>query len=110
MSHVGLRPNFSQVYIDNPDFQKHPLLRTALAERRTVELSEGETLYMPVGWWHEIEALGHDYICSVNRFWKVDPIWRYHKAPQAGFLYGLAHLYQLKNKIQNSFSYSGSSR
>jgi hypothetical protein len=110
MSHVGLRPNFSQVYIDNPDFQKHPLLRTALAERRTVELSEGETLYMPVGWWHEIEALGHDYICSVNRFWKVDPIWRYHKAPQAGFLYGLAHLYQLKNKIQNSFSFSGSSR
>jgi lysine-specific demethylase 8/hypoxia-inducible factor 1-alpha inhibitor (HIF hydroxylase) len=110
MSHVGLRPNFSQVYIDKPDFEKHPLLRTALSERKTVELAEGETLYMPVGWWHEIEALGHDYICSVNRFWKVDPIWRYREAPQAGFLYGLAHLYQLKNKIKNSFSFSTSSR
>lgn len=110
MSHVGLRPNFSQVYIDQPDFEKYPLLRKTLPERRTVELAEGETLYMPVGWWHEIEALGHDYICSVNRFWKVDPIWRYRKAPQAAFLYGLSHLYQFKNKIKSSLSFPASGR
>ena len=60
--------------------------------------------------WHEIEALGHDYICSVNRFWKVDPIWRYRKAPQAAFLYGLSHLYQFKNKIKSSLSFPASGR
>lgn len=104
MSHGGLTPNFSQVYIDRPDFDRFPRLRAALAERRMVDLAEGETLYMPVGWWHEIEALGNDYICSVNRFWKVDPIWRYREAPQAAYLYGMSHLFRLKQRIKRLFN------
>lgn len=104
MSHGGLTPNFSQVYIDRPDFDQFPRLRAALAERRVIDLNEGETLYMPVGWWHEIEALGNDYICSVNRFWKVDPIWRYKEAPQAAYLYGMSHLFRLKHRIKRLFS------
>lgn len=104
MSHGGLTPNFSQVYINQPDFEKFPRLRAALAERRVVELAEGETLYMPVGWWHEIEALGNDYICSVNRFWKVDPIWRYNQAPQAAYLYAMSHLFRIKHRIKQVFS------
>lgn len=104
MSHGGLTPNFSQVYIDRPDFDQFPRLRAALAERRMVDLAEGETLYMPVGWWHEIEALGNDYICSVNRFWKVDPIWRYREAPQAAYLYGMSHLFRLKQRIKRFFN------
>lgn len=104
MSHGGLTPNFSQVYIDRPDFDRFPRLRAALTERRTVDLTEGETLYMPVGWWHEIEALGNDYICSVNRFWKVDPVWRYKAAPQAAYLYGMSHLFRLKHRIKRLFN------
>lgn len=104
MSHGGLTPNFSQVYIDQPDFEKFPRLRAALSERRTLDLAEGETLYMPVGWWHEIEALGNDYICSVNRFWKVDPIWRYSQAPQAAYLYGMSHLFRMKHRIKRLLS------
>ena len=103
MSHGGLTPNFSQVYIDQPDFEKYPLLHSALSERRTVDLAEGETLYMPVGWWHEIEALGNDYICSVNRFWKVDPIWRYSQAPQAAYLFGMSHLFRMKYRLKSLF-------
>lgn len=103
MSHGGLTPNFSQVYIDQPDFEKFPFLHTALTERRTLDLAEGETLYMPVGWWHEIEALGNDYICSVNRFWKVDPIWRYNQAPQAAYLYGMSHLLRMKYRLKSLF-------
>ena len=104
MSHGGLTPNFSQVYIDRPDFDKFPRLRAALTERRIVDLAEGETLYMPVGWWHEIEALGNDYICSVNRFWKVDPIWRYREAPQAAYLYGMSYLFRIKQRTKRLFS------
>jgi lysine-specific demethylase 8/hypoxia-inducible factor 1-alpha inhibitor (HIF hydroxylase) len=104
ISQAGLTPNFSQVYIDQPDFNKFPLLHTSLAERRTLDLAEGETLYMPVGWWHEIEALGNDYICSVNRFWKVDPIWRYSQAPQAAYLYGMSHLFRMKHRLKNLLS------
>lgn len=103
MSHGGLTPNFSQVYIDQPDFVAFPRMRAALEERRVVHLAEGETLYMPVGWWHEIEALGNDYICSVNRFWKVDPLWRYSEAPQAAYLYAMSHLFRLKHRIKRVF-------
>ena len=90
MSHGGLTPNFSQVYIDQPDFDTYPKLAQALRHRQVVELAAGETLYIPLGWWHEVEALGKDYICSVNRFWKVAPLWRYATAPHASYLYGLS--------------------
>jgi hypothetical protein len=104
MSHGGLTPNFSQVYIDKPDYEKYPLLCDALQKRRVINLAQGETLYIPVGWWHEIEALGTDYICSVNRFWKVDPIWRYRQAPQAAYLYAMSYLFRMQHRIKNLFT------
>lgn len=85
-------PNFSQPYIDNPDFEKFPRLENALKNRRTVVLDEGEALFIPVGWWHEIEALGDDYICSINRFWRVDPTWRMLQAPRASFFYVISRI------------------
>lgn len=88
----GLPPTFSQPYIDKPDFETFPNLRKALAERQNVILNEGETLYIPLGWWHEVEALGDDYIASVNRFWKVAPVWRIAFAPRAGAFYLLSKL------------------
>ena len=86
-------PTFSQPYIDQPDFTMYPLLSEALTHRKIIILAEGETLYMPVGWWHEIEAIETDYICSINRFWKVDPIWRFIQAPRAACM-------QLAHKVQ----------
>ena len=93
ISHGKMPPTFSQPYIDQPDFAQYPRLAEALTHRKIIILAEGETLYMPVGWWHEIEALETDYICSINRFWKVDPIWRYAHAPKAAF-------FQLAGKVQ----------
>ena len=78
--------SFSQPYIDQPDFEKFPRLAQALEQRKVVVLAEGETLFMPVGWWHEIESLNEGYICSINRFWSVTPTWRYAMAPRAAFL------------------------
>ena len=99
MSHGKMPPTFSQPYIEAPDFQQFPRLAEALENRIVVILAEGETLYMPVGWWHEVEAIETDYICSINRFWKVDPGWRYAQAPRAA-LFQLIHSYfQLKNKF-----------
>lgn len=94
----GLPPTFSQPYIDKPDFETFPNLRKALEERQTVILGEGETLYIPVGWWHEVEALGDNYIASVNRFWKVDPVWRFASSPRAGAMYFLSKMLTRKIK------------
>ncbi len=98
LSHGGLTPNFSQVYIDQPDFDTYPKLAQALHHRQIVELTAGETLYIPLGWWHEIESLGNDYICSVNRFWKVAPLWRYACTPQASYLYALSRWRQRQRR------------
>jgi lysine-specific demethylase 8/hypoxia-inducible factor 1-alpha inhibitor (HIF hydroxylase) len=85
----GLAPWISKVYIDRPDFSAFPLLADALPRRLDIDLAEGEILFIPSGWWHEVTALGDDYVCSVNRFWKVRPLTRLSTAPRAAVLYGV---------------------
>jgi hypothetical protein len=70
---LKLRCWFSQVYPEKPDFLSFPKLKEALKNKREVILNQGETLYIPSGWWHEIIALGDEMVCSVNRFWRVYP-------------------------------------
>jgi hypothetical protein len=73
---MKLRSWFSQVYPDRPDFEAFPKLRQALQHRHEVILNLGEMLYIPTGWWHEVESLGDEMVCSVNRFWRVYPTQR----------------------------------
>ncbi|HEY9640048.1 MAG TPA: cupin-like domain-containing protein [Coleofasciculaceae cyanobacterium] len=68
---MKVRSWFSQVYPDRPDFAAFPRLRQALNHRYDLVLQQGEVLYIPSGWWHEVTALGDEMVCSVNRFWKV---------------------------------------
>ena len=69
-------PWFSQVDTDEPDFSIFPDYREALNHRMDVLVNQGEILFIPVSWWHEVTALGGDFVCSVNRFWKVKPVSR----------------------------------
>jgi lysine-specific demethylase 8/hypoxia-inducible factor 1-alpha inhibitor (HIF hydroxylase) len=71
-----LRSWFSQVYPENPDFDAFPRLKEALQYKCELILNQGEILYIPAGWWHEVTALGDEMVCSVNRFWRVFPISR----------------------------------
>ncbi|PSB15856.1 transcription factor jumonji jmjC domain-containing protein [filamentous cyanobacterium CCP2] len=70
---MKLRSWFSQVYPDRPDFAAFPKLQEALKHKYEVILHPGELLYIPTGWWHEVESLGDGMVCSVNRFWRVYP-------------------------------------
>lgn len=70
---LKLRCWFSQVYPEKPDFTSFPKLKQALEHKREAILNQGDILYIPAGWWHEIIALGDGMVCSVNRFWKVYP-------------------------------------
>ncbi len=70
----GAAPWFSQVYVDQPDFEVFPKLEEAIKHKIEFTLSKGEILYIPACWWHELSSAGDDfYTCSINRFWKVSP-------------------------------------
>lgn len=85
-------PWFSQVDTDNPDPAIFPRYADAQASRIEVIVEQGEILYIPVSWWHEVTALGDDYVCSVNRFWKVKPVER-------NFSHGRSSVFWLMNKV-----------
>jgi hypothetical protein len=72
----ALRPWFAQVYLERPEDASFPRLGAALAAAVELDLGEGEALYIPAGWWHEVTALGEDYVVSVNRFQRVRPLRR----------------------------------
>ena len=50
---------------DEPDAARFPLF--AGADYRDVVLGEGETLYIPPGWWHFVEARETSF--SVSFWW-----------------------------------------
>jgi lysine-specific demethylase 8/hypoxia-inducible factor 1-alpha inhibitor (HIF hydroxylase) len=53
-SHIGHW--FSQVNLAHPDFNAFPTFRQALSHRQDVVIVEGDVLFIPDGWWHEVEG------------------------------------------------------
>jgi lysine-specific demethylase 8/hypoxia-inducible factor 1-alpha inhibitor (HIF hydroxylase) len=66
----AIPPWVSQVTIRRPDFERFPRLRHALPQCFETTIDIGDVIFIPAYWWHEVTALGDDYVCSVNRFWK----------------------------------------
>jgi lysine-specific demethylase 8 len=62
-------PNFSAVDPENPDYDRHPRFRGKRAVGGIV--GEGETLFIPHGWWHHTRSL--DDAVAIN-FWWGGPI------------------------------------
>jgi hypothetical protein len=58
------------VNLDEPDFEKFPLLRSATAYQCTLE--PGELLFMPHGWWHHIVSLEKSITVNYNFFNRVN--------------------------------------
>lgn len=73
---LKLRSTYSQVYPDQPDFEAFPRLRDAFQHRYEVVLNQGDVLFIPASWWHEVTTLGDGMVCSVNRFWSIQPMSR----------------------------------
>jgi [protein]-arginine 3-hydroxylase / protease len=58
--------NTSQVLVQQPDLQRHPRFKDAVAMECV--LHAGEMLYLPPYWWHQVESL--DAAISLNFWWK----------------------------------------
>jgi hypothetical protein len=62
----------SLVDMVEPDFDRHPRFRDALAEAEVAELEPGDVLYLPSLWWHHVEALD-DFGAMINFWWRDGP-------------------------------------
>ena len=58
----------STVPLQNPDFERYPRFRQALAAAQTIELEAGDALFIPYGWWHHVESLP-PFNVLVNYWW-----------------------------------------
>jgi hypothetical protein len=66
----------SLVRLDEPDFERFPLFREALAAAVTAELTAGDAIFIPPLWWHHVESL-ESFNLLVNYWWPAgggDPV------------------------------------
>lgn len=62
----------SMAPLKQPDFERFPRFREALAAARTAELEPGDAIYIPTLWWHHVEALS-PFNILVNHWWEDAP-------------------------------------
>jgi Cupin-like domain len=58
----------SMVSLQNPQLERHPKFREALAAALTAELAPGDAIYVPPLWWHHVESL-EPLNVLVNYWW-----------------------------------------
>ncbi|MCT7972555.1 cupin-like domain-containing protein [Laspinema olomoucense] len=63
-NYVGV---YSEVDLLNPDYEKYPRFKDV--EIIEVILEPGEVIFLPVGWWHHVEALDISISVSFTNFW-----------------------------------------
>ncbi len=62
----------SVVDFAQPDFERFPRFREALAAAQVAEVSAGDAVFIPSLWWHHIEALS-PFNTLVNYWWSSAP-------------------------------------
>jgi hypothetical protein len=58
----------SLVPLHQPDFERYPKFRQALAAALTAELGPGDAIFIPPLWWHHVESL-ESFNVLVNYWW-----------------------------------------
>jgi hypothetical protein len=56
----------------NPDLEKYPRFREALAAAQVAEVEPGDAVFMPSMWWHHVEGLS-PFNTLVNYWWSMSP-------------------------------------
>ena len=52
-----------------PDFERFPRFKDALAAASVAELAPGDALFIPTLWWHHVESLDQTLNVLVNYWW-----------------------------------------
>ena len=59
----------SLVQFAEPDFDRFPKFREALAAACSAELEPGDAIFIPTLWWHHVESLDAKFNVLVNYWW-----------------------------------------
>jgi hypothetical protein len=62
----------SLVRLHQPDFERFPRFREALAAACTAELAPGDAIFIPPLWWHHVESL-EPFNVLINYWWHALP-------------------------------------
>ena len=62
----------SMVDLNNPDFERFPRAREALAAAVVADLEPGDALFYPSMWWHHVEATA-PFNVMINYWWLSSP-------------------------------------
>ena len=63
----------SMVSLQNPDLDRFPRYRDALAAAFVAELEPGDAIHIPYLWWHGVQSLS-SFNVLVNYWWDRDPV------------------------------------
>ncbi|MCW8125855.1 cupin-like domain-containing protein [Microbulbifer halophilus] len=64
----------SMVDFADPDFDRYPRFRKALAAAQVADLEPGDAVFYPSLWWHQVEALS-PFNVLVNYWWNTSPLY-----------------------------------
>ncbi|PHR92801.1 MAG: cupin [Robiginitomaculum sp.] len=79
----------SMVDFKNPDFEKYPKFKEAIAAGQVADMEAGDMLFIPSMWWHQVESLA-SFNILINYWWNTAP--SYIDTPQTTLLHALLSL------------------
>ena len=82
----------SMVEHDDPDFERHPRFRDALAAAYSAELRPGDAIHVPYLWWHGVHSL-EKFNAMVNYWWHQDEVAA--AQPYGALLYACHELFRI---------------
>ena len=59
----------SMVHLAEPDFERFPKFKDALAAACSAQLGPGDAIFIPTLWWHHVESLDPKLNALVNYWW-----------------------------------------
>ena len=65
----------SMARLEQPDFERYPRFRDALATAQFADLEPGDALFIPYMWWHHVESR-ENFNVLVNYWWEETPGWQ----------------------------------
>ncbi|MBE1301309.1 MAG: cupin-like domain-containing protein [Alteromonadaceae bacterium] len=92
----------SMVDFAEPDFQKYPKFRNALANAQITELAPGDALIIPSMWWHHVEALSTLNVL-ITHWWRDTPA--YMGKPNNALLAAILSLRSLPKEQRDAWKH-----
>jgi hypothetical protein len=72
LEHTPSGRAISLASLEEPDFEKYPRLRDAIAHAQMAEMEPGDALYLPRYWWHHVQSLDR-FNVLINYWWGTPP-------------------------------------